>query len=300
MSLTVKQLTSMGCKQLEEAGILDAKRDSESLYCHMVGIPASKMIAEYQYKVQDLLCDRYFELIDRRASGEPLQYIVGTTSFMGFPFKTKPGVLIPRLDTEVLVDDALHIINGGSLRGEIYGLDKKAWDVLDLCTGTGAIGISIAKMGKKCNVTLSDISPEAIDVAKKNARLNGVEKKVKIVEGDMFTPFDGRFGSKKFDMIISNPPYIPTDIIGTLQREIKEHEPMLALDGGEDGMDYYRVIAKSADKYLKKNGILMLEIGSDQLGWVTDLLRSTGVFSDVRGYKDLVGNDRVVFAIKRG
>ena len=302
MSLTVKQITDIATKQLEASGIADARRDSDTLYCFMVGVPESKMFTEYQYTLQEYLCDKYFELIDRRASGEPLQYIVGSTEFMGLTFKVAPGVLIPRQDTETLVEDALEVMERGTIRREPAVDQRKSWDVLDLGTGSGAIAISVAKIapeiGLKVNVTASDISKDALKIARENAKLNGAEKMVKFVEGDLFSPFGGMLGSKKFDMIISNPPYIPSGVIETLQVEVKDHEPMLALDGGDDGLDIYRKIAEALPKHLKKDGILMLEIGHDQKDSVSNILIDTGLFSDIRCYQDLARKDRVIFAAR--
>ena len=296
MSLSVKEIINIGSKTLEEGGVLDADLDSKTLYCYLVGIPESKLFTEYQYVLQDMLCDKYFDLIDRRASGEPLQYIVGNTAFMGLPFKVTPDVLIPRQDTESLVEDALSVINDGKIRGEDFGVKRKSWDVFDIGCGSGAIGVSIAKLAPKASVTMSDISKEAIGVAKENASLNGVDKNTKFVEGSFFEPFGGRLGAKKFDMIISNPPYIPTEVIENLQREIRDHEPRIALDGGMDGLASYRIIAIEAPKHLKKNGVLMLEIGHDQKAAVISLIEETGKFRDIKGYKDLPGRDRIIFA----
>ena len=302
MSLTVKQITDIGAKQLEAQGIADARRDSEALYCFMVGIPESKLFTEYQYTLQEVLCEKYFDLIDRRASGEPLQYIVGNTEFMGLPFKVTGDVLIPRQDTETLVEDALTVMESGTLRREPVIEPKKTWDVLDLGTGSGAIGISLVKyapeIGVKINMTISDISKDALNIAKENAKINGVEKSIKVVEGDLFAPFGGILGTKKFDMIISNPPYIPRDIIGTLQREVKDHEPSLALDGGEDGLDIYRRIAESLPNHLKKDGVVMLEIGHDQRDAVARILADTDMFSIIRAHQDLAHRDRILFAAR--
>ena len=322
MSMTVRELLTLGERQLIESGIRDAVRDSKSLYCYLIGIPETKLFMEYQYTIQDLLCEQYFDLVDRRASGEPLQYIVGTQEFMGLTFNVDPRVLIPRMDTEVLVDNALSLIQEGKLVGEgarVIG-DKTAWSVLDLCAGSGAIGISIAKLAGKAEVTLSDISEGAIDVAKDNAKKNGVSDKVRIVQGDLFAPFKKLFRKQKFDMIVSNPPYIEKAVIPTLQKEIFEHEPMAALDGGEDGLDFYRRIAIEAPDYLEDGGVLLLEIGDAQGEAVKTLLqgsvsaagtsggvgegshitadkKSKGRFKDVRIIKDLAGRDRVVFGL---
>ena len=240
MSLLVKEMLTMGEKQLMDSDIADATRDCKILYCYMMDIPFSKIILEYQEVLQDRLCDKYFELIDRRSKGEPVQYIMGSQEFMGLEFIVNENVLIPRQDTETLVEDALEIINTGTLRGEDMDVKRKEWDILDLCTGSGAIGVSLARIANKVNVTCSDISEGAIKVAKENAQKHGVAKSVKFEQGDIFKPFSKHFRKQKFDMIISNPPYIKSSVIPTLQKEVCEHEPLSALDGGESGLDSMR------------------------------------------------------------
>ena len=314
MSMTVREILSLGEKQLIESGIEDAARDSKSLYCYLIGIPIGKLFMEYQYRLQDLLCDQYFDLVDRRAAGEPLQYIVGSQEFMGLEFKVDPRVLIPRMDTETLVENAISLIKDGKLAGEgaRVAAEKTGWQVLDLCTGSGAIGISIAKLAD-VNVILSDISRDALEVARENIKLNGVAGSVKTTCGDLFAPFNKLFKKQKFDMIVSNPPYIETDAIAGLQKEIKEHEPMGALDGGADGLDFYRRIADEAPDHLVDGGVILLEIGDNQGESVKTLLESggriaeerssrrgsgpEGRFTNVRIIKDLAGRDRVVFGL---
>ena len=325
MSMTVRELLTLGEKQLIESGISDAARDSKSLYCYLIGIPEGKLFMEYQYTIQDLLCEQYFDLVDRRAAGEPLQYIVGTQEFMGLTFKVDPRVLIPRMDTETLVENALSLIKTGKLAADATRLveAREAWSVLDLCTGSGAIGISIAKLAgevtssdespisrkarkndaikanaiaQNINVTLSDISEGALEVAGENAKLNGVAGKVKTMQGDLFAPFRKIFRKQKFDMIVSNPPYIEKEVIPTLQKEIFLHEPMTALDGGADGLDFYRRIANEAPEYLEDGGVILLEIGDTQGEAVKGLLENGG-FTNVTIIKDLAGRDRVVFGL---
>lgn len=323
--MTVREILSLGEKRLIESGIEDAARDSKSLYCYLIGIPVGKLFMEYQYRLQDLLCEQYFDLVDRRAAGEPLQYIVGSQEFMGIEFRVDPRVLIPRMDTETLVENALSIIRDGRLVDEgarVVG-ERGAWNVLDLCTGSGAIGISIAKLAevavhtgdsqlsrrdeklneektkqlaKSIKVTLTDISEGALDVARENARLNGVEGNVKAVCGDLFSPFKKLFKKQKFDMIVSNPPYIESKAIDSLQREIRDHEPMVALDGGADGLDFYRRIASEAPDYLEDGGVILLEIGDTQGQAVKALLGDAG-FTHTRVICDLAGRDRVVFGL---
>ncbi len=298
MSLLVKEMLTMGEKQLMDSDIADATRDCKILYCYMMDIPFSKIILEYQEVLQDRLCDKYFELIDRRSKGEPVQYIMGSQEFMGLEFIVNENVLIPRQDTETLVEDALEIINTGTLRGEDMDVKRKEWDILDLCTGSGAIGVSLARIANKVNVTCSDISEGAIKVAKENAQKHGVAKSVKFEQGDLFKPFSKHFRKQKFDMIISNPPYIKSSVITTLQKEVCEHEPLSALDGGESGLDFYERIVSGVGSHLRKSGVLLLEIGHDQGEVVSGLLSRNGEFTSIRVLKDLANRDRIVFAKK--
>lgn len=298
MSLLVKEMLTMGEKQLMDSDIADATRDCKILYCYMMDIPFSKIILEYQEVLQDRLCDKYFELIDRRSKGEPVQYIMGSQEFMGLEFIVNENVLIPRQDTETLVEDALEIINTGTLRGEDMDVKRKEWDILDLCTGSGAIGVSLARIANKVNVTCSDISEGAIKVAKENAQKHGVAKSVKFEQGDLLKPFSKHFRKQKFDMIISNPPYIKSSIIPTLQKEVCEHEPLSALDGGESGLDFYERIVSGVGSHLRKSGVLLLEIGHDQGEAVSGLLSRNGEFTSIRVLKDLANRDRIVFAKK--
>ena len=298
MSLLVKEMLTMGEKQLMDSDIADATRDCKILYCYMMDIPFSKIILEYQEVLQDRLCDKYFELIDRRSKGEPVQYIMGSQEFMGLEFIVNENVLIPRQDTETLVEDALEIINTGTLRGEDMDVKRKEWDILDLCTGSGAIGVSLARIANKVNVTCSDISEGAIKVAKENAQKHGVAKSVKFEQGDLFKPFSKPFRKQKFDMIISNPPYIKSSIIPTLQKEVCEYEPISALDGGESGLDFYERIVSGVGGHLRKSGVLLLEIGHDQGEAVGGLLSRNGDFTSIRVLKDLANRDRIVFAKK--
>lgn len=298
MSLLVKEMLTMGEKQLMDSDIADATRDCKILYCYMMDIPFSKIILEYQEVLQDRLCDKYFELIDRRSKGEPVQYIMGCQEFMGLEFIVNENVLIPRQDTETLVEDALEIINTGSLRGEDMDVKRKEWDILDLCTGSGAIGVSLAGIANKVNVTCSDISEGAIKVAKENAQKHGLAKSMKFEQGDLFKPFNKHFRKQKFDMIISNPPYIKSSVIPTLQKEVCEHEPLSALDGGESGLDFYERIVSGVGSHLKKGGVLLMEIGNDQGEAVSGLLSRNGEFTSIRVLRDLAQRDRIVFAKK--
>ena len=297
MSLPIKELINIGTKQLRDAGVADAEIDAKELYCFMQHMDRTALMLRWQEVLQDNQCEAYFDLIERRASRVPLQHITGRQEFMGLPFEVNEKVLIPRQDTETMVEDALELMEKGTLRGQEYtdGL-KKGGDVLDLCCGSGAIGISIAKLAKGAHVTCADLSNEALEVAKRNARLNDC-KSVKFTESDMFDAFCGKLGKKKFNLIISNPPYIPPSVIEELEPEVRDHEPMMALDGGQDGLDFYRIIAEQAPEHLKKGGVLMLEIGFDQKEAVKGLLQETGRFEKIIGLTDLTGKDRIICAV---
>ena len=295
MSLPLKELIKIGQTQLKEAGVGDADRDARDLYCFLDKIDTVGLMMHWQDTLQDNACEAYFDLIQRRAAGEPMQYITGVQEFMGIPFKVTPQVLIPRQDTETMIEDAIEAIEKGTLRGRPFIKAAAIKEVLDLCTGSGAIGVSIAKMCPKIKVVCSDISPEALKIAEENAQTSGC-KSVKFQEGDLFSPFCGKLRKRKFDLIITYPPYIQTDVIPTLQREVKDHEPMSALDGGKDGLDFYRRIAAEAPSHLNKNGVLMMEIGYDQRISVTELLQQTAKFSDIICLQDLAGKDRIIAA----
>ena len=290
MSLPLKELIKIGQTQLKEAGVGDADRDARDLYCFLDKIDTVGLMMHWQDTLQDNACEAYFDLVQRRAAGEPMQYITGVQEFMGIPFKVTAQVLIPRQDTETMVEDAIEAIEKGTLRGRPFIKAAAIKEVLDLCTGSGAIGVSIAKMCPKIKMVCSDLK-----IAEENAQASGC-KSVKFQEGDLFSPFCGKLRKRKFDLIITNPPYIQTDVIPTLQREVKDHEPMSALDGGKDGLDFYRRIAAEAPFHLNKNGVLMMEIGYDQRISVTELLQQTAKFSDIICLQDLAGKDRIIAA----
>jgi release factor glutamine methyltransferase len=195
-----------------------------------------------------------------------------------------------------MVEDALEVLQKGTLRGESFVEKPNFKDVLDLCTGSGAIGVSIAKLNGNVKVTCSDLSEKALETAKGNAIANGL-KSVKFEQGDLFAPFCGKLGKKKFDFIISNPPYIESEVIQTLQTEVKDHEPMMALDGGVDGLDFYKRIAEEAPNHLKKGGVLMMEIGYNQGEAVCQLLEESEKFQKVLCLKDLAHKDRIVVGL---
>ena len=285
MKENLQVIYKQGQDKLTEAGIHDAAFDARALLSFVMEIPFRDIPLHYMDEAADEQQERYEELIGRRMSGEPLQYITGEQEFMGLTFHVDSRVLIPRLDTEILAEEALEYVNRKLTRGD-------AVRVLDLCCGSGALGLSIAALHSETDrleVVISDISEDALEVARQNAEALGVSDRVAFVKGDLFENIE-----KSFDVIVCNPPYIRTDVIETLDKEVREHEPMLALDGGADGLDIYRRIAEEAPGYLKAGGRLLMEIGYDQAEEVAELLYKN--LQDVRIVKDLAGLDRVVSA----
>ncbi|MCI8485236.1 MAG: peptide chain release factor N(5)-glutamine methyltransferase [Lachnospiraceae bacterium] len=272
--MTLKDALSYGREQLEAAGILNYELDAWYLLEYVCKIKKSDYYLHNSEEMEEEKFQEYELLLRKRGERVPLQYITGVQEFMGLEFKVNSHVLIPRQDTETLVEEALKVL-------------EPEMEVLDLCTGSGCIMISLLKHAKqKIFGTASDISKQALLIAKENAKQNQVE--MELVRSDLFQNITGRF-----DMILSNPPYIPTNLIETLMPEVKNFEPLEALDGSEDGLSFYRKIVDRGRKFLKSNGYLYFEIGHDQGGRVAFLMEEYG-FRNVKVVKDLTGNDRVV------
>lgn len=225
-------------------------------------------------------------ILRRRAQGEPLQYILGKTEFMGLEFEVNPDVLIPRPETEILVESVIKILNQPEYR-------SRRLDVLDVGTGSGCIAISLAKLYPGINITATDISEPALRVSRRNAFLNGVVDKIRFMQSDLFA--SRKLVSGGYDVIVANPPYIAGDEIDGLQPEIS-FEPDIALNGGEDGLDFYRKIIKSAYSYLKAGGILALEAGFGQKSAIKNIFQKSGKFEIIDIIKDYNEIDRVIIA----
>ena len=265
----------------------NGKNEAKMIMSYATGLGTTELITRAKELMRDDDFDEFQKRIFMRIEGVPLQYIVGTQEFMGLPFRVNPSVLIPRLDTEVLVENVIETIKSKNLTQP---------EVLDMCTGSGAIGISIASKVPNAIVTMTDVSGEALQTAMSNAGLNGVNRRCIFLLGDMFKAIPD---DKHYDVIICNPPYIPSAVIDTLDIEVKDHEPRMALDGGKDGLDYYRVIADKASLHLKTGGLLALEIGAEQATDVKKLLKAANTYENVRVIRDLAQLDRAVIATRR-
>ena len=281
-TLTLKQLYKVGTVKLAEEGIEEFSLDAWYLLEYVTGVSKAMYFAEPERAVSEENADRYIDCIRRRAAHIPLQHITGEQEFMGYPFCVNEHVLIPRQDTEILVEEAIQVM-------------RPKMKVLDMCTGSGCIVLSILKMCREKYYMTdlqgigADVSEEALKVARENGRRFGVP--VTWIQSDLFAKIPEE---EKYDVIVSNPPYIETAVIDTLQEEVRLHDPYIALDGKEDGLYFYRRIISEAGKYLKMQGKLMFEIGCDQAEAVEELMKNAG-YEQITVKKDLAGLDRVVY-----
>ena len=248
--------------------------DVDSLY---IRLNLNKEVTEDEFNI-------FNNLIEDRLNGRPIAYIVGNREFMGLDFYVQEGVLIPRPDTEALVEEIIELCK-----------DKKDLSLLDIGTGSGAITVSLAKYLNNADVKSFDISEIALEIGKKNAINNNVEDKIEFIKSDLFSAIKDT--DIQFDVIVSNPPYIPKKDIETLHTQVKDYEPYNALEGGEDGLDFYRDITEQSVNYLKQNGILAYEVGHDQAQDVAEIMKNNG-YTKIYTKKDLQGIDRVVIGYK--
>jgi len=288
VNVTPKDLLTESILILKKHKIKDAKLNAELIMSHCMNGDRIYLYENYNKCLTKIEQNLFRSLIRRRIKKEPVQYIIGKTEFMGIQFKVNKNVLIPRPDTETLVEFAIKY----SLENKI---DSK-YRILDYGTGSGNIIISIAKYSPNLQYYAIDISRGALLLAKENAKLNGVDKDIVFVQSNGFSSFNSNF---RFDMIVSNPPYIPTSVILKLPEEIKSFEPLMSLDGGEDGLKVIKDIVFNAYKHLNKNGVCLIEIGYDQSDIVEKMVREVAKYKDIKFLKDLAGIKRVVFFKKK-
>lgn len=274
---SLEALLKEGTKVLEEKKIQEARLDAWLLLEYVTGVSRALYFADPKKAVEEEKAEEYRKLIVLRAGHIPLQHITHQAYFMGFEFYVDENVLVPRQDTEILVEEALKRI-------------RPDMQILDMCTGSGCILESILKFGEKKQMHLKgtgcDISEEALKVARENNSRLGTD--ARFIKSDLFESV-----TEKYDMIVSNPPYIRTEEISCLDEEVKLHDPWIALDGKEDGLYFYRLIVKDSIRYLNKGGYILFEIGFDQGKDVSELLKNEG-YEEIEIKKDLAGLDRVV------
>lgn len=277
---TIQDLLSQGIKSLKEASIESYILESQLLLGKVINKDRLFIMVNKDYKVSYEQKEQYLKLINIRKEKMPIKYIIGTCEFMGLPFKIREGVLIPRPDTEVLVEKGIEIIRKNNYK-----------NISDVCCGSGIIGISIAAFVEQINVECFDIECTPLEVCEENIRLNKLEQRVKVFKSDLLQY--AIENNKKYDIIISNPPYIKKREIRNLMDDVKKYEPHIALDGGEDGLCFYKRIVEQSKHLLNKGGTIAFEIGYDQKEEVSYILESSG-FVNIECYKDLAGLDRVV------
>ncbi len=278
--MEIKKAIIEAVRMLNENHIEDSVNIARILMAYTLDKPKEYIIINDKQILKDEVLKKYNFNINRVKEGYPLQYITKNQEFMKLNFYVDDNVLIPQPDTEILVENVIKICNT-----EFKG---QAIKILDLCTGSGAIAISLKKYLDNIEVIATDISTYALGVACKNAKANNVE--IKFIESDMFKNIND-----KYDIIVSNPPYIERQVLKSLPKDV-QHEPIIALDGGEDGLDFYREISDNAYKYLNKDGYLILEIGYNQKNSVIELLKNREKYKDIKCIKDLSENDRVIIS----
>ncbi len=285
--MTLGQLLAEGTARLESAGIAEAALDARYLLLEAFDLSAGSFLLRRMDEIRDEDArNRYEEMLLQRCGRIPLQYILGSQMFMGLEFFVDERVLIPRQDTEDLVELVLK---------EHLEKEKK---ILDMCTGSGCIAISLAKFGGYSQVTAVDISEGALEVTGENARRLIPAVSFDRIQSNLYENEEEirKKAPEGYDVIVSNPPYIPTKVIEGLQPEVRDFEPKLALDGTADGLHFYRILARESGRFLKKGGSLYLEIGHDQGEAVSGLLKEAG-YTKIRVVKDTPGLDRIVTAI---
>ncbi len=287
--VTIQQALQEGTTFLSRMGLEGARLDAEVLLGKVVGGGREKLYVNYETALNPRGKNVFRHLLQRRARKEPVSYIIGQREFWSLDFLVTPDVLVPRAETELLVEVALKAM---STSDKGFSSEK----ILDLGTGSGAIAVSLAKERSDVEIWATDLSSGALDLARANASRHGVEAAIRFLQGDLFEPVKERHGF--FSMIIFNPPYVRRGEIPNLPPDVRDWEPRTALDGGLDGLDFYRRIVLEGDLYIAAGGVIVLEIGADMGVEVRDLFAGVGCYSDTTVIRDYAGRDRVVTARK--
>lgn len=281
--MKIKELINYGKKLLVENEIQDSTIITKTLAEYILKMDRMQIVINEEKEIDEREKTRYYLALIEIIQGMPIQYITNKQEFMNLEFYVDENVLIPQPDTEILVEEVINIAKQ----------KKEDIQILDICAGSGAIGIAISKNIENAHITMSDISTDALQIAKKNSEKYISLSKVEFVESNMFESI-----TDKYDVIVSNPPYIQTSVIETLSKNVQK-EPILALDGGKDGLSFYKILANEAYKFLNNEGYLCMEIGYDQKEEVIKLLNNTGKYKEIYSKKDLAGNDRIVVATRK-
>lgn len=280
---TILKLIKWTADYLSKKGINTARLDAELMLAYLLKTDRTRLYMNFDQPLNKDELTNFKKLLERRAKHEPLQYITGCQEFWSLPFRVSPSVLIPRPETELLVEEGIREL------GKNFPEDESI-EILDIGTGSGALAAALASEIKGAKVTGVDISHEAAKIARENIEANNLSPSVSILEGDLFEPVK----DKNFHLIVSNPPYIPHGDLESLQPEVAGFEPLSALDGGGDGLDYYRRIIPESLRHLIPGGWLMLEHGIGQSGEIISIFKERDAFTDIESINDLAGIDRVV------
>lgn len=282
--MNIREAIKTGMNMIKEKNIEDATLKSKMIMENVLGQNRQYIIANDLNQLDYEQEKEYFFEIEKLLENNPIEYITNKKEFINLELYVNQDVLIPRQDTEILVEEVINILQN---------IKAENIQILDMCTGSGAIAIALAKNVEKCIVDAADISSGALEVVRKNVVKNQVEDKINIINSDLFS----KVPNKKYNLIVSNPPYIERNVIENLDKQVQK-EPIIALDGGEDGLDFYKKIINEASSYLESNGYLCFEIGYNQKSAVQNLLSNSGKYQNIYCKKDLCGNDRVVIAEK--
>ncbi|MBW1971856.1 MAG: peptide chain release factor N(5)-glutamine methyltransferase [Deltaproteobacteria bacterium] len=286
---TILDLINWTTDYFKKKGIPSPRRDAEVLLAHQLTTDRVGLYLKYDQPLNKDELASFRNLVKRRAKREPIQYIIGKKEFFSVDFEVNPSVLIPRPETEILVEEILK---------ELKKREEKFINILEIGTGSGAVSIILKKEIPFLNIFATDISFDALKIAKENANRIVKREKIQFIGADKFSPFKEKKGGI-FDFIVSNPPYIPEGQIQNLQEEIRLFEPISALDGGKDGLDFIKVLIEKSPFFLRNNGMLFIEIGEGQAEKVLDFIKSTGSFESVKVKEDLSGIKRVVAARRK-
>lgn len=290
--MTVGEILAATGELFRARGIQSPRLDAEVLLAHVLNVRRIDLYVDYSRPLNSEEIDSYRRLVARRLRNVPVAYLVGYKEFMGLKFSVNENVLIPRPETE-------HLVEAVSDYLKAHGFDQSSSAILDMCTGCGAIGISLAVAFDQATIVAADVSLPALRTAQANAAAHGVSDRFHCVRSDMFDrlPVDKLGG--KFNVVVSNPPYLSEEDFRSLHPDVARSEPLIALDGGKDGLRFYRILADHSFGYLQPGGLLAMEIGASQAAQVMSMLKETGMYEDISVSRDFSGLDRVVTACRR-
>lgn len=291
---TIRETLSWAEEYLQANGVPDAKTEAEYLLAHALECKRTELCLNHATTLPYHVLQQFMNFVERRIKREPSQYIIGEQEFWGLAFRVTPDVLIPRPETELLVEEAIKIVSSKNKKALPLTAHCSSLTILDLCAGSGCIAIALAKEIPACKIYAADISERALAVARENAEGHCVADRITFLQGDLLEPINGM--NIKADIIVSNPPYISKKMMEGLEPEVKDYEPAAALYGGDDGLDFYRRIVSEAPKYLTAGGCLMFEMGYGQAEEIKKLIEQNKAFERIDIKKDFAGIDRVIEA----